>query len=79
MSKKNIEPAYPQPVFVTETGARIPPVYSGMSLRDYFAGQICPSLFEIYNKSSNAYIARESYRLADEMMRVRNLENLDED
>lgn len=58
------EPAFP--------GDRFPgskDKHSGMSLRDYFAGQ---ALVALRGHSNAAWVAQRCYEIADAMMEVRN-------
>lgn len=77
MSTENKKPtdisAFPSPHFDTE---------SGMTLRDYFANSAMQGLLSSYVGSSDVYkdisynvklIASHSYRLADEMLKQREL------
>lgn len=71
-------PAFP-------VGPKIPAlVCTGMSLRDYFAGQVLSGLFAggqgltvgPHEPNDNAKIARVAYCLADAMLEARSLPNV---
>ncbi len=44
---------------------------SGMTLRDYFAAKVLPQCFEVSTTTDIA--AKEAYRMADAMMKAREL------
>ena len=48
---------------------------TGMTLRDYFASQIIPALYEKYASSGEdywrRYLAEDAYSMADEMLKAR--------
>ncbi len=48
----------------------------GMSLRDYFAGQVLPSVFESANRSNRELattdkVAEKAYQIADAMLKAK--------
>ena len=59
------------PAFPTGTG--VTPYNSGMTLRDYFAAQAMQGIFasDPVSTMTNERIAKESYDLADAMLKAR--------
>ena len=72
MMKNNGGPAFPYTV--TENFIAGTNVYPGMSLRDWFAGMILPTLNQIsifdnpHNLDTPQKIAQASYKIADAML-----------
>lgn len=77
MSTTPIPPAFPSTQACDSWQCRKPS--EGMTIRDYFAAQILPAIWETSQKDKWAQggpewrsaIADESYRMADEMLKVR--------
>lgn len=83
MAKNNGGPAYPVEVWETEHGDRVyaasGPRHSGMSLRDYFAGQALAGMLA-HSRNGHGYLPRhpqqhwhdaiscEAYEIADAML-----------
>ena len=71
------DPAFPSPPVIGSNGDLLRPVdigCQGMTLRDYFAAKALPSLL-IEDGTSHCYFkdrARESYEIADAMIRARS-------
>lgn len=70
-------PAFPADSYATGDGGRRPVIYSGMTLRDYFAAKAMSSVpvQSAYNMKDNEsherYVARRAYAMADAMLKAR--------
>jgi hypothetical protein len=63
-------PAFP--VFhQNEITGYVPPESAGMTLRDYFASKAMQGLLSETKTSDGAMIARDSYKMADAMLKAR--------
>lgn len=65
MSKYDGGPAFPVPKAVGEDGVVQADAHAGMSLRDYFAAKLLPSLLRGFQPDSAAVMA---YKYADAML-----------
>lgn len=52
-----------------------PMTYQGMTLRDYFAGQVISNIAEMESTFSAQHLASRAYRIADAMIEARNATN----
>jgi len=65
MSKNDGGPAFPSAGGMAEIVSRMSQSDNGMSLRDYFAAAVLPSLLD---KHSYVYVAGHAYTIADAML-----------
>lgn len=72
MTEQNNIPAFPRP-FSIATGGVMVPDQGGMTLRDYFAGQVLANMdiFEITDDDGPDGVAVVTYRIADAMLKAR--------
>ena len=66
-------PAFARSATKGTSGIIIRDAQTGMSLRDYFAGQALAGLLADSNASSRSVYATDAYDLADAMLAARNL------
>lgn len=75
MSNKNGGPAFPLPE-AAHPGAFPPDVAKGMTLRDYFAAKAMQGLLANSEvQATHAEFAAESYKMADAMLKAREVGN----
>ena len=77
MEKKDGGPAFPYSIETEHAPSGAPvkaTVYSGMSLRDWFAGQALASMMRDFGKLTDSYeqIAGHAYCVADAMLAERS-------
>ena len=64
-------PAFPMPAHTDQNGTRVP-MAGGMTLRDYFAAKAMQGLMNTeYRLTDASYKAKQSYAIADAMLRAR--------
>lgn len=71
--RKTNFPAFPFPGFAGGAGLTPQPSNSGMSFRDYVAVRAMQSLAEKLGAGQPEWVASQSYRLADEMVKAREV------
>jgi hypothetical protein len=78
MSKNDGGPAFPVPIFnatdvcvANALKQQSTGELSGMSLRDYFAGQVVVAIYADWRGTDDADVVKEAYRVADAMLKAR--------
>lgn len=65
-------PAFPDPVAVGPSGYVYPSNSAGMSLRDWFAGQVLAGhAYTIHSVQAHSRVATKAYAIADAMLKAR--------
>jgi len=77
MSEWKDIPAFPTTPVRDVQGKLDPDCYSGMTLRDYFAGECLQRVY--WNTSDNQQTAKMCYDMADAMLKVRAQPPISED
>ena len=70
MEQQSEYAAFPQVELRDQYGMLVPYRQTGMTLRDYFAGQVLPSTAEDYHPDAAAKLA---YEYADAMLKAREV------
>ena len=73
MTTQNSIPAFPRPCSTMDPDGDIVHDQEGMTLRDYFAGQVLANMdiFEITDDDGPDGVAVATYRIADAMLKAR--------